>query len=79
MKNKNENEQQIEFWGELKQTLENEGDGYFFYGYGLPSEYSEDTELLTLFSEAENSVNNFKNYIEQKIIDNGGDPEDWEM
>ncbi len=68
-----------EYYGELKQVYESEGDGYFFYGYGLPSEYIGDEELKKLFKEAEKAVENFKQYVEKKIIQHGGDPEDWTM
>lgn len=69
-------EEQIAYWGELKLTLEEEGDGYFFYGYGLSSEYN-DEKLQILFNNAEESINDFKDYIENEIIKAGGNPEDW--
>ena len=71
------NKNEIEYWGNLKLTLELEGDGYFFYGHGLPSEYSKDDSLAQLFDDAEKSIDEFKNYVENKIIKCGGHPEDW--
>lgn len=71
------NDTEIEKWGELKLVMETEGDGYFFYGYGLPSEFMDDDETEKLFNEAEKAIDRFKTFVEQKIIDNGGDPEDW--
>ena len=70
-------ENKIQFWGNLKLTLELEGDGYFFYGHGLPSEYEDNKELKALFDNAEKAVDEFKNYVEEEIIKEGGRPEDW--
>ena len=62
-----------EKYGNLKLTLENEGDGYFFWGYGLPKEYHDDIEILTAFNDASKEVDSFKNLVEKRITDNGGD------
>lgn len=70
-------EDKIEYWGNLKLTLEQEGDGYFFYGYGLPKEYRGDQELVNLFNKSEKSIDDFKDYIENKITEYGGNLEDW--
>lgn len=68
-----------EKYGNLKLTLENEGDGYFFWGYGMPSGFEEDEEITKAFNEASKAVDGFKNLVEKRITDNGGDPENWEM
>jgi len=70
-------ETQIEKYGNLKMTMEIEGDGYFFYGYGLNSEYQDDEELKEKFAAAEKAIDEFKSYVEKKIIDAGGSPEEW--
>ena len=67
----------LEKYGNLKMTVESEGDGYFFYGYGLPSEYNNDVDLVEAFKLAESSVENFKKIVEKRITDNGGDPEEF--
>lgn len=67
----------IEYWGNLKLTSELEGDGYFFYGYGLPSEYQKNEKLKSLFYSAEEAIDEFKNYVENELIKEGGRPEDW--
>ena len=78
--NKQTDEQKIaeERYGSLKMKMESEGDGYFFYGYGLPSDFAADKEIADAFNSAEQAVDSFKTLVEKKIIENGGDPEDWE-
>lgn len=72
-----DNETKIEHYGDLKIIMDNEGDGYFFYGYGLPKEYEDDIELKIKFDEAYAAIDDFKNIVEKRIIDAGGDPSDW--
>lgn len=71
------NEENLARYGDLKLSMESEGDGYFFYGYGLPSEYQDDEEIVKAFKEAEQGINNFQSLVEKRIIDNGGRPEDF--
>lgn len=71
------NNEQLEKYGNLKVVMEIEGDGYFFFGYGLNSEYRDDPELVNKFEEASRAIDGFKTYVENQIIINGGNPEDW--
>ena len=81
MAEKQTEEQSIleEKYGNLKMKMENEGDGYFFWGYGMPSGYDEDKEIQEAFQKAEEAVDGFKTLVEKRIKENGGDPDNWEM
>ena len=71
-------EQIVEHYGNLKIYLEKEGDGYALWGAGLPKEYENDKELVKHWQDAATQTDTLKSYIEKKIIDNGGNPEDWQ-
>lgn len=66
-----------EKYGELKIMMESEGDGYFFWGYGLPGAFSEEKDIKEKFETAAKAIDEFKTLVEKKITENGGNPEDW--
>jgi len=74
----NENEK-LETYGNIYSAMLAEGDGYYFYGYESGSSFDFDPELQTLFNEASEGIETFKQALEEKIIKEGGDPSDYEV
>lgn len=70
---------QEEKYGELKLLMESEGDGYFFWGYGLPTQFLIEKDIKEKFEIATKAIDAFKTLVEKKIIENGGKPEDWSI
>jgi hypothetical protein len=55
-----------------------EGDGYYFYGYESSETFEFDPDLQLAFDMAVDTIEKFKQQLEQKIINEGGSPEDYE-
>jgi hypothetical protein len=72
-------EDKLEKYGNIYQTMLNEGDGYYFYGYESAKTFDFDEDLKTAFTAASTNLEAFKKLLEKKIIENGGNLEDWEI
>jgi len=72
-------ETKLDQYGNLYSAMLNEGDGYYFYGYESDSTYSFDPELQARFQMARDSLESFKELLEERIIGEGGDPADYEI
>lgn len=73
-----EEETKLEQYGEIYSAMCIEGDGYYFYGYASPGSFDFDQELRTKFEQAANALEEFKELLEERIIGEGGSPEDYE-
>jgi hypothetical protein len=74
-----EENEKLENYGDTYSKMLTEGDGYYFYGYESEENFDFDEELKVKFIEARDSVESFKQLLESKIINEGGNPEDYEI
>lgn len=72
-------ETKLDQYGTLYSKMLNEGDGYYFYGYESASSFSFDPELKARFEMARDSLESFKELLEERILGEGGNPEDYEV
>lgn len=69
----------LDLYGDLYSKMLAEGDGYYFYGYESPSTFDFDPELQSKFNEAATALEAFKECLEERIMSEGGSPEDYEV
>lgn len=72
-------ETKLDQYGTLYSKMLNEGDGYYFYGYESESTFDFDPELRAKFMTARDSLEIFKECLEERILAEGGSPEDYEI
>jgi len=75
----NEEETKLDQYGTLYSKMLNEGDGYYFYGYESSSTFDFDPELKIKFDLAAEHLEAFKELLEERIMGEGGNPEDYEI
>jgi hypothetical protein len=68
----------LKFYGEIKIKAGIEGYGYYIQDYESESAFDCDEELKQKFVEARNAMNGFFELLNQRIEENGGDPDDYE-
>jgi hypothetical protein len=74
----NNDKELLEKYGEIYTSMLVEGDGYYFYGYESSETFEFDPDLQLAFDMAVDTIEKFKQQLEQKIINEGGSPEDYE-
>ena len=74
-----DDDNKLEQYCQLYSAMLTEGDGYYFYGYESESSYDFDPALQTKFAMARDYLEEFKEALEERIIQAGGNPEDYEV
>ena len=74
-----EENEKLEKYGNIYSVMLMEGDGYYFYGYESSSNLEFDPELQILFDKASEGIESFKQALEDRILKEGGSPEDYEV
>lgn len=67
----------LEYYGNFKYKATEEGDGYYFRNYESPRAFEEDEKLQTLFLDVQDAIDAFFRYLDNKIEEFGGDPDEY--
>ena len=70
--------EELEFLGNIKTKISSEGLGYYITDYESPFTFNEYPELKSLFIDAVDALDAFTNYLDVRITELGGDPDDFE-
>ena len=68
----------LEFYGDTRVKMGNEGAGYYVTDYESSEHFDGDEELKQAFVTAKESMNSFTQLLDKRITDLGGDPDDYE-
>jgi len=68
----------LEFYGETRVKAGMEGYGYYVTDYESVSAFDGDPELKEAFIQAKNGMKSFYELLDKRIIDLGGDPNDYD-
>lgn len=67
----------LKFYMDVFQKMGWEGVDYYICDYASPEHFDVDPELKAALLRAREGVNEFLNLLESRIVENGGDPEDY--
>jgi hypothetical protein len=69
----------LEFYGNILRKMNFEGTGYYIQNYASEKFFEADPELKKRFIAANKALYEFTDYVCNKIIEFGGEPDDYEM
>ena len=70
--------EQLEFWGNTRFKIGSEGLGYYITSYESPSTFDKYPDVKEKFEKAQTALREFENAIDEKIRENGGNPDEFE-
>ncbi len=72
-------QEKLQRFGDIQTKMNSEGVGYYILEYASPEEFDFEGPLEDRFLDARDSLDEFISYVNDRIKELGGNPEDYDV